>query len=1074
MLLSTPLAVPAAEWALVNPHPTPENLRGCIDSGVAGKYLAAGNYGTLIESSDGLGWSDAGKLPTTATTYDIAEGNGVLVAVGGSGTVLTSSDGIAWTAQSSGTTSTLSDVMWDGSRFLVTSYDQSVYSSDDGVSWSAHPTGGGQVLEGITWNGATYMVVGRGGLIMTSTDLTTWTSQTSGTTNTLMGVTWANSQFVAGGALNTLLTSADGITWTPQTIAAFMVNKVIHDGSLFIAVDDGSKVFTSSDGVTWLPQLDQPGETTRRTLKGVCTSGGTTLVVGAGGLVLRSTNGSDWSKQTPDLSSLHGMIYANSKYLAVGDYGQVLLSSNGANWSEASTGATNALTGVVWADTLSLYVAVGSGGAIFTSPDGTTWTMQTSNTTAGLNGIAWDGANLVASGEAGVIRVSTDGLTWVNHDITTTSNHPFYVHYLGGRFVTVATASPAYTSTDGGINWSEGNVADMGASGAGLGWDGSLYTTGIYTSPDGLTWSAIAHGVTYRQGITHDGTRFIGVGASGGILTSLDGSSWSLEASPTQTNLNAVEKIGGTSVIVGDNGAIFFSSGIKLSESGGVTAIIEGGSGDSYDIVLNAPPTADVVITLTPDSGVEVSPTALTFNSGNWATPQTVTVSATDDHVANSNHTLYIGHSAASADPEYDAMGVADVAVAITDNDHAPVANAASGSGDEDSNIPVTLSGSDADSDPLTFALAVAPTHGSVEVVGTTATYTPDADYNGSDSFTYVANDGWNDSVPATVTLTLNPVPDAPVAHAGSDSGDEDNNVVMLLSATDADGDPLTYRVVAAPAHGSVEITITTAVYTPDANYNGGDSFTFTANDGTSDATPATMTLTVNAVNDAPVAAARTGGGDEGSDITITLSATDVDGDTLTYAQVAAPAHGSVSISGATATYTPATGYTGGDSFTYKANDGALDSATATVTLTVNPVISPNHAPVAAARTGSGNEGSDITITLSATDVDGDALTYRLASGPSHGSVVISGTTATYTPDSGYSGSDSFTYTANDGALDSAPATVTLMVNPAGTPTTSGSVASGGGGGSVDPFWLLLLMPVLRRFGVGGGRRQRG
>jgi hypothetical protein len=984
MLLAQPFAVQASEWALVNPHPTPESLRGCIDSSAAGKYLAVGNYGTLIESSDGLGWSAAEKLPTTKYIFAIAEGGGSLVAVGGSGTVLTSSDGIVWTAQSSGTLYTLSDVIWDDSRFLATSNDGSVYSSADGVSWSAHPTGGGQVLEGVAWDGATYMVVGRAGLIMTSTDLTIWTPQTSGTTNNLMSVIWSGTQFVAGGAPNTLLTSLDGITWSAQTIAAFEVKKVIHDGSRYIAVDSNSKIFTSSDGATWLQQLDQPGETTRRNLLGVCSRGGTTLVVGDGGLVMRSTNGSDWTKQTPDLSTLHGMTYANGKYVAVGDNGQVLLSNNGANWSEASTSDTNALTGVVWADTLSLFVAVGAGGTIFTSPDGSTWSPQTSNTTAILNGIAWDGTHLVASGEAGVIRVSPDGITWDSHDITTTSNHPFYVHYLGGQFVTVATNSPAYTSTDGGTTWSAGNVADMGASGAGLGWDGSLYTTGLYTSPDGLTWSAIAQGVPYRNGIIHDGTRFIGVGASGGIFTSLDGSNWSQEVSPTQTHLNAVEKIGGTSVIVGDNGAIFFSSGIKVSESGGVTAIIEGGGGDSYDIVLTNPPSADVVITLTPESGVEVmSPLVLTFTSANWATPQTVTVSATDDKVANGNRTLYIAHSVASTDIEYNAMGVADVAVAATDNDHAPVAAAASGSGNEDNDIPVTLSGTDADSDPLTYAVVNAPAHGSVIVSGTTATYTPVTNYNGGDSFTYKANDGWNDSPPATVTVTI------------------------------------------------------------------------------------------NAVNDAPVAATASGSGDQDSDIAITLSATDVDDDTLTYAQVATPAHGSVVISGSTATYTPATGYTGGDSFTYKANDEALDSATAVVNVTVNSVSSPNHAPVAANKTGSGDEDSSIVITLSATDVDADALTYALGGGPSHGNVQVSGSTATYTPDSGYSGSDSFTYTANDGSLDSAPASVTLTVNPAGTTTISTSVASGGGGGgSTDPFWLLLLLPALRRLGV--GRRQRG
>jgi len=111
------------------------------------------------------------------------------------------------------------------------------------------------------------------------------------------------------------------------------------------------------------------------------------------------------------------------------------------------------------------------------------------------------------------------------------------------------------------------------------------------------------------------------------------------------------------------------TSGVTIVESDGVTAIIEGGATDTYTLALGTQPTADVTVNITGDAQVSVSPAALTFTPQNWDVPQTVTVSAVDDSVDESDHTAVIMHSAVSSDAGYNGISVADVTVSIGDDD---------------------------------------------------------------------------------------------------------------------------------------------------------------------------------------------------------------------------------------------------------------------------------------------------------------------------------------------------------------------------------------------------------------------
>jgi hypothetical protein len=176
---------------------------------------------------------------------------------------------------------------------------------------------------------------------------------------------------------------------------------------------------------------------------------------------------------------------------------------------------------------------------------------------------------------------------------------------------------------------------------------------------------------------------------------------------------------------------------------------------------------------------------------------------------------------------------------------NAPVASGQSVSTDEDTMIQITLEATDVDGDPLTYTIVTQPANGTAVLTGNTVDYTPDGNYNGPDSFTFTANDGTTDSNTATVSIDVTPVNDAPVASDQSVTTDEDTMIQITLVATDVDGDPLTYSIVDQPTNGTAVLTGNTVDYIPDGNYNGPDSFTFKANDGTTDSNTASVSIDV-------------------------------------------------------------------------------------------------------------------------------------------------------------------------------------------------------------------------------------
>jgi len=354
-----------------------------------------------------------------------------------------------------------------------------------------------------------------------------------------------------------------------------------------------------------------------------------------------------------------------------------------------------------------------------------------------------------------------------------------------------------------------------------------------------------------------------------------------------------------------------------------------------------------------------------------------------------------------------------------------PVAADDAASTDEDTavTIDVLANDTDADGDALAVSAVTQGANGAVTSSGTDVTYVPNEHFNGEDSFTYTAEDGNGGQSTATVTVTVTSVNDPPVAVAvadvtsgrvpltvnfdGSGSSDIDGTIVDYEWDLDGESDygaQVTYTFTDPGVY-----TVTLYVF-DDEGAAGSDS----------------LTITVTA-NTPPVAQDQAVTTDEDAAKTITLVATDADGDALTYSIVSEPGYGMLTGTPPNMTYEPDGDYYGQDSFLFRANDGYGDSNIATVTITVAPV---NDAPVA--RDGSAATTADmpVDVTLSAYDVDEDALTFVIASAPAHGAITGDDGDAlvTYTPEAGFAGEDSFTFVASDGVADSGAATVTVTV----------------------------------------------
>ncbi|MEW5845404.1 MAG: Ig-like domain-containing protein [Bacteroidota bacterium] len=509
-------------------------------------------------------------------------------------------------------------------------------------------------------------------------------------------------------------------------------------------------------------------------------------------------------------------------------------------------------------------------------------------------------------------------------------------------------------------------------------------------------------------------------------------------------------------------------AGISVSAISGNTR--EDGTTATFTIVLNSEPTDDVTINVESNNTAEgtVSPASVTFTSGNWNNPQTITVTGVDDAVADGNQTYtIIIHSAASVDPNYNGIDPDDISLQNIDNDQAGVnvfpvsgliTTEAGGTATfqmslntaPTNDVTVTFASSNINEGTVTPASHVFNAGNWNTPVTVTLTGVDDDIDDGDQSYqiniaTSSADASYNNLTISPVTASnLDDVTPRPVADNATTNEVTSINIDVLTNdkGLDKGVSSVTIATQSDSDKGSVAVNADKTIrFTPVKTFNGLVTFSYRVTLANDNWAEADVTVNVTKVNDIPVAVNDSRGASLNTprvvDVLINDTGLEDGGIVVTVEEQPDPSKGNaVANVDNTVTFTPATGFTGLVTFKYKVCDVDNECSVATVTINVRPV---NHVPVAnddAASTAA-NTPKAINVLANDSGLDDGFGSITIYTQPANGNVVVNANrTVTYTPNNGFIGTDQFVYMLQDvdGDYDLATVTVNVTAKPNAVP----------------------------------------
>ncbi|MBM4098128.1 MAG: tandem-95 repeat protein, partial [Planctomycetes bacterium] len=716
----------------------------------------------------------------------------------------------------------------------------------------------------------------------------------------------------------------------------------------------------------------------------------------------------------------------------------------GRDWVARAGSGSRAWQAIATSSNGSLLAAAVDGGQIYISVDyGETWAAKEENRNWQAIASSSDGSKLVATVDGGQIYTSVNsGATWAARDAS--RNWKSVASSADGQKLVAANyGGKLYTSTDTGATWvardSDRPWYAVASSSSGGTLAAAVYGGAVYTSVDsGINWVARTSGAKLWSAVASsaDGQKLVAAEVNGLIHTSSDGgTNWVAQAgsgarfwTSVASSADGLELIAsayggklytsadsGVTWVERDEARLWFS--VAASADGGRLAAVTDGGVIYTSIDVNAPST----ITVAEDSGAYANASFFsTLNAGPNESDQSVTISVSADvQGLFSVQPAFLANGALTFTPAPNANGTAILTIAsITDS------AGASSVPTPTNKVMVKIT-----------AVADAPTQGPITIAGLEDTVVTFA----ANSFASGYNLGHVDgaSARAAVSYTFETLPSLGVLKLSG----------ALLAVNQS---------VPVASLGNV-------TFEPALNQSGSTSFRVSVSDGLlssgTGANAALVTINISAANDAPFSVAQSVSTLEDTAVPITLTGTDPDANTLTYSIVSQPTKGSLSGTAPTISYTPGANFFGSDSFTFKVNDGIVDSAVSTVSITV---VAVNDPPTLGNVFVAGLEDSLLTFNrgvfeaVYSDSVEANAFaSLKVVSLPQTGTLKVGGAAATagqeiaaadlgtltYTPATDENGAKIFSVRAIDsGGASSANATVTMVLSAANDTPTLGAV----------------------------------